>query len=273
VTASEPGVVAVADVVLRARGVHKAFAAAGGRRQVLSGLDLAVAPGEIVAVAGRSGSGKTTLLSVLAGWERADLGTVELGRGAPPPAGASWREVAVLPQTLGLLDELTVGENVTLPLRLGRSHGGGGAGDAAGRPAADDPDRLLARLGLDHLATRYPSEVSLGEQQRAALARAAVIRPAVLLADEPIAHQNVAWAETMMAAVRELADAGTSCLLATHNDVAFTLADRVLELEGGRLRPRPGPDVAVRAAAPSAYPGGSAVEETPPPCSPPSPPR
>jgi putative ABC transport system ATP-binding protein len=243
VTVSEPGVVGVgAEVVLSARDVHKAFAAAGGERRVLRGLDLAVSRGEVVAMAGRSGSGKTTLLSILAGWERPDAGVVRLA-GGEPLTDAPWGQVAVLPQTLGLLDELTIGENVALPLRLGGGRGGreGDAGRErdAGRDR-DDPARLLARLGLDRLAERHPSEVSLGEQQRAALARAAVVRPAVLLADEPIAHQNVAWAETMMAAVRELADAGTTCLLATHNEVAFTVADRVLQLVDGRLRPWPG---------------------------------
>jgi putative ABC transport system ATP-binding protein len=251
VTASESEVVAVgADVVLSARDVHKAFAAAGGERRVLTGLVLEVARGEVVAMAGRSGSGKTTLLSILAGWERPDAGAVHLAGGAPV-ADAPWEQVAVLPQTLGLLDELTIGENVALPLRLHRGRAGRNRGDRGkqgtrgdranpggdGAPAGGDPDRLLTRLGLDRLVDRYPSEVSLGEQQRAALARAAVVRPAVLLADEPIAHQNVAWAETMMAAVRELADAGATCLLATHNEVAFTVADRVLELDGGRLRP------------------------------------
>jgi ABC-type ATPase involved in cell division len=84
---------------------------------------------------------------------------------------------------------------------------------------------------------RSPDEVSLGEQQRAALARAAVARPRVLLADEPIAHQNRAWSEGMMLLLSELAAGGTTCLIATHNDVAFDVADRVVELRDGRLRP------------------------------------
>lgn len=205
-------------------GVEKSFAFPAGARRVLAGVDLDVGAGEVVAVAGRSGSGKTTLLTVVAGWEAPDAGTVAV-LGEPGPDRRSWAELAVLPQSLGLLDELTVAENITLPLRLGDV------------PDARDPDDLMGRLGIDHLAGRYPDEVSLGEQQRAALARAAVTRPRVLVADEPIAHQNEAWAEGMMFVVADLAAGGTACLLATHNPVAFGVATRVLELHDGRLRP------------------------------------
>ncbi|HZB40359.1 MAG TPA: ATP-binding cassette domain-containing protein, partial [Ilumatobacter sp.] len=93
-------------------------------------------------------------------------------------------------------------------------------------------------LAIDHLADRYPSEVSLGEQQRAAVARAAVVQPRLLLADEPIAHQDVERAEAVMFVLHRLADAGTACLVATHNELAFEAADRVLELDDGRLRVR-----------------------------------
>ena len=96
----------------------------------------------------------------------------------------------------------------------------------------------MARLGIAHLAGRYPSEVSLGEQQRAALARAAVVQPPLLVADEPISHQNREWAGIMMLVFGLLAAQGTACLLATHNEIAFEGANRVLELREGRLRAR-----------------------------------
>ena len=212
--------------VLDVRGVDKSFADATGARPVLAGVDLTVDRGEIVALTGRSGSGKTTLLTVVAGFEPPDRGTVVLfgdeAGGRPQP----WQDVALLPQSLGLLGELTVAENVALPLRLA----------AVDRPA--DARGLLARLGLDRLADRLPSEISLGEQQRTALARAAVVRPAILVADEPVSHQNRAWAEAMMDLLGDLAADGTACLLATHDDAAVASAHRVVELHDGRIADR-----------------------------------
>lgn len=212
------------DTVLELRGVEKSFAGPSGVRPVLSGVDLTVAPGEIVAVAGRSGSGKTTLLTLVAGMEQPDAGSITLFGAQARGDECTWSDMAILPQTLGMLDELTVIENVTLPLRL------------ADVPGADDAVDLMSRLGVDQLADRFPSEVSLGEQQRAALARAAIVRPRLLLADEPISHQNQTWAEAMMVVLGGLAATGTTCLLATHNEIAFEAAHRVLELHAGRLR-------------------------------------
>ena len=204
------------SAALEVRAVRKAYVTPAGSSTVLDGVDLTVAAGEVVAIAGRSGSGKTTLLAVITGWAAPDDGTVT-------PVGGRWHELAILPQSLGLLDELTIAENVTLPLRL------------APELDAEDPEDLLAELGIGHLADRQPGEVSLGEQQRAALARAAVVRPRLLVADEPISHQNREWAERMMLLLRRLAAGGTACVLATHDELAFQHADRVLRLRGGRL--------------------------------------
>ena len=209
---------------VRVEGVHLAFAGDGAPRPVLNGVDLEVAEQEVVAIAGRSGSGKTTLLTVIAGLEAPDSGTVAV-LGRPADAAHRWEEVALLPQSLGLLDELTVEENIALPSQL------------LGAGSAVDLADMLDRLGLAHLARRFPSEISLGEQQRTALARAVIGRPCVLLADEPISHQNHEWAEIMMQLVADLATTGTTCLLATHNELAFAHADRVLELHGGQLQP------------------------------------
>jgi putative ABC transport system ATP-binding protein len=211
--------------VLELRDVTKAFPGATGARPVLDGLDLTVGAGEIVAVVGRSGSGKTTLLTIAAGMEPPDRGHLRLDGAALPAAGPSWSTVALLPQSLGLLEELTVRENVTLPLTLGDVE------------ASVDADELLERLGLGRLAGRFPDEISLGEQQRTALARAVVVGPRLLLADEPISHQNHAWAVRTIEVIGELAAAGTACLLATHDELATALADRVLELGDGQLHP------------------------------------
>ena len=207
--------------VLDVDGVRKAFP--GAARPVLDGVDLAIAEGEVVALVGRSGSGKTTLLTVVSGLDVPDGGTVQVdgdpvGRGQPP-----WHRLAILPQALGLLDELTVAENVELPLRL------------LGRDPGAEVDALLERLGLAHLAQHLPDQVSLGEQQRTALARAVVARPRLLLADEPISHQNDAWARVMVELVGELAAGGMACLLATHNPAAGAVAHRIVELHDGHL--------------------------------------
>ena len=197
--------------VVQVRGIRKAF-----DRVVLDRVDLDVAAGEVVVLLGRSGTGKTTLLSILTGFEAPDAGTVS-------GPGERWVDQAVLPQSLGLLPELSVAENVELPLRL------------AGRTGDVGP--VLEGLGLAHLAGRYPGETSLGEQQRTALARALVVRPTLLVADEPVSHQNHDWAVTMTAQVRALADGGAACLVATHDEVVVGAADRVVELHDGRLRP------------------------------------
>jgi putative ABC transport system ATP-binding protein len=209
--------------VLEVRGVTKAFTTPAGTTTVLDGVDLDVRGGEIVAVAGRSGSGKTVLLTIAAGWEAPDAGTVTVASAVAPPA---WDDVALLPQSLGLLDELTVEENLDLPHRL------------ALRSSAAPPPDLTERLGIAHLADRYPSQISLGEQQRVALARAAVVSPRLLVADEPLAHQNQGWAEAMLALLADLAAGGTACLVASHDPLALRAAHRTLDLADTHLLPR-----------------------------------
>ncbi|RBY88765.1 ABC transporter ATP-binding protein [Blastococcus sp. TF02A-26] len=207
------------------RGVDLAKSYRRGRERVhaLRGVSLDVGPGELVALLGRSGSGKSTLLNCLLGWERPDAGTVSVP-GAEAPATAPWTTVAVVPQQFGLLEELTVGGNVTLPARL--------AGDAD--PAAAATAALTA-LRLDALADRLPSEVSLGQQQRTALARALVVRPAFLLADEPTGHLDEELTGTVLGVLREACAGGTGVLVASHDPAVVTAADRVLRLEDGRL--------------------------------------
>ncbi|KJK44627.1 ABC transporter ATP-binding protein [Lentzea aerocolonigenes] len=197
--------------MIQASGVHRAF----GGISVLRGVDLAVSAGELVTLSGPSGSGKTALLSLLCGFDFPDRGSVS-------PGLASWSACAVLPQSLGLASELTLEENVALPLRL------------AGRPVTGVSE-LLAELGISSLGARFPSQVSFGQQQRAALARAVVTRPSALLADEPTAHLDSESAVAAVAVLRRVADEGAAVLIATHHDAVHEVADRVLVLADGQV--------------------------------------
>jgi putative ABC transport system ATP-binding protein len=136
-----------------------------------------------------------------------------------------WSEVAIVPQDLGLVNELTVAENVELPLWLD------GQLEQRRNRVAD----LLGHLGLARHGDRLPAEVSLGERQRVALARAMVVRPRLLLADEPTAHQDADWAAAMLQAVRDLARQGSCCVVATHSQELLAGVDRVVAISDGEL--------------------------------------
>ncbi|TFV86277.1 ATP-binding cassette domain-containing protein [Blastococcus sp. CT_GayMR16] len=208
--------------VLRADDVHKSYRR--GREQVhaLRGVSIEVHPGEVVALLGRSGSGKTTLLNCLLGWETPDRGLVHVP-GAETPASASWATVAVVPQRFGLLEELSLADNVAMPARLA------GLDDPRGTALG-----VLETLRLGHLADRPPEEVSLGEQQRTAIARALVVSPAFLVADEPTGRLDEDLSVHVLATLREVcAAAGTGVLIASHDPVVVASADRVVRLSDG----------------------------------------
>ncbi len=180
-------------------------------------VDLAVGAGELVALVGPSLTGKTTLLHVLAGWDRPAAGSVSwLGSGTPPP----WSLLAVVPQEIALIEELTVGENVGLAV-----------GRARGRSALGPDDEVVERLGIGHLWGRGGYEISVGERQRVMVARALVGRPPIVVADEPVAHQDARRAETVLALLRERADAGAAVVLATRDPEVATLAGATRTLE------------------------------------------
>lgn len=180
-------------------------------------VSLWVRPGEIVALVGPSGSGKSTTLNLVLGWESPDAGTVERSI-----ERTGWAGVAVVPQELGLLPELTARENVELPVRIiGGSH--------------ESADELLDALGLDGLAERFPSELSHGEQQRVAVARAMIARPELVVADEPTAHQDEARADAVMHQLVRVAAGGGGVLVATHDLRLLEGVDRVAYLLDGRI--------------------------------------
>jgi ABC-type lipoprotein export system ATPase subunit len=188
----------------------------------LDGVTLSLPAGRLVGLVGRSGSGKTTLLNVIGGWEEPDRGRVTWSDGKPVGDRPTWAEVAMLPQRFGLLDELSIRANVEYPARL------------AGRIDEERVDDLLDRLGLTELQDRQPRETSVGEQQRTALARALVLSPRVVLADEPTGHQDTTWARAVLQALRRAAAEGTCCLVATHDEEEAQDFDRVLAMADGR---------------------------------------
>jgi putative ABC transport system ATP-binding protein len=220
--------------VVAVRDLEKTYVRGDERVHALRGVGLALHPGELVALVGPSGSGKSTLLNVLCGWERPDSGRLDWTEALAslPADRLPWGELAIIPQALGLLEDLTVEENVLLPARL------------TGRLAELSPRarELTTSLGIDHLADRLPKQTSLGEQQRCAAARALLLSPTLLLADEPSAHQDAAWTDALFAEFRALLRHGGACLIATHNPETWGYADRVLAMHDGELREgRPDP--------------------------------
>ena len=218
-TAPEPEL----PFILDANGLSKAYRRGEEVVHALDEVSLTLRAGELVGLVGRSGSGKTTLLNVIAGWEHADAGTIE--RSGSESAVPGWDELAVVPQKLGLFDELSVRENLEYPARL---HGR--LDELRGRV-----DELMEDLGIAHLAARYPKETSLGEQQRTAVARALVLTPTLVLADEPTGHQDAASERRVLEAFGRSAAEGGSCLIATHNVSLSPRLDRGLEMADGRL--------------------------------------
>jgi putative ABC transport system ATP-binding protein len=218
------------ESLLALRDVTKTFHRGVERVRALDGASLEVRAGELVGVVGPSGSGKTTLMNVAAGWERPDSGRIEWRLIPTQMRALPWRSVAIVPQDLALLEELTIGENVALPMRL----------DPDSRPVVPVAD-LLSSLGLEGLAERMPADVSLGEQQRAAIARALVAGPALLLADEPTAHQDEAATKQVLSAIRTAVDAGMAALVSTHSREVIDALDRVVSIRDGRVVSRAAP--------------------------------
>jgi ABC-type lipoprotein export system ATPase subunit len=219
---------AAARVVLRASAVTRTFVRGSESVVALDGVDLELVGGELVALVGRSGSGKTTLLNVLCGWEQPETGTVQWC-GHPEGANVAhvkWEGISLVPQTPGLLEDLTVVENVGLPCRL--------RGDPDG-PTELAVAELLESLGLSELSERFPDEISLGEQQRTSVARALLLVPDLLLADEPTAHQDAVSMSKVLDAIRSVVATGRACLVASHSAEVLRVADRVLEMRDGRL--------------------------------------
>jgi ABC-type lipoprotein export system ATPase subunit len=217
-------------MVVTARGLVKGYGRGRAARRILDGADLDVAAGELLAIVGRSGSGKSTLLHLLGGLDAPEAGSIEIAGERLDPARADAvrrRRIGFVFQAFHLVPELTGEENVLLAARLP----GAPAGAAArGRD-------LIARLGLEHVAGALPHELSGGEQQRLALARALVNDPVLVLADEPTGNLDEASGGTVLDLLRAVADDRRGVVVVTHEPAVTGRADRVVALREGRLEP------------------------------------
>lgn len=219
--------------ILETRGLVKRYPTAEGELEVLSGIDLDIRTGEMVAVVGESGTGKSTLLHLLGALDRPTSGTVffegedVFAKKDEALADFRGRSIGFVFQFHHLLPEFSALENVAMPaMILGQSL------DEA-RPRALE---LLELLGLRDRAEHRPSELSGGEQQRVAVARALMNRPGLVLADEPTGNLDTRTADILHDELRRLASLNDQAfVIVTHNPTLAALADRILRLEGGRL--------------------------------------
>jgi len=219
--------------ILACDGVHKHFEEAGQRLEVLRGVELQVRAGETLAIIGASGSGKTTLLQILGGLDLPTRGTVRLmGLAFAELSDAARgdlrnRALGFVYQFHHLLPEFSALENVAMPLLVRRT---------SAADARREAQWFLERVGLGQRLTHRPSQLSGGERQRAAVARALVTRPKLVLADEPTGNLDGRNAEGVLELMLELnRELGTSLVLVTHSSAIAARMQRVLTLQDGQL--------------------------------------
>ena len=222
-------------VVLRASGIERAYQSPTGRLEVLNGIDLTVSRGTVLAIVGVSGVGKSTLLNILGTLDRADRGSLEIsGRRVESLsdnelAAFRARRLGFVFQFHHLLPEFTAEENVMMPLLIA------GQDPSSARTRAQES---LVRAGLDARWAHVPAQLSGGEAQRVAVARALVAGPELVLADEPSGNLDQAAGEALHTLMTTMArERGQTFVIVTHNDRLAAEADRVLRLEAGRLTP------------------------------------
>ena len=219
--------------VMKAAGICRKY----GKQDVLTGLDLALAPGSFEALMGPSGCGKSTFLHLAAGLLKADAGTIEIGGADVTAMGDAEvtrfrrRHVGVVFQAFNLLNEKTVGENIWMPLILDRGKRVRRDGAAQARFAD-----LVGKLGLSALLGKKPEELSGGEQQRVAIARALLPEPEVILADEPTGNLDAKSAKGICEILKDLnATEKSAILVVTHDPVVAACAKKVHFLKDGKI--------------------------------------
>jgi lipoprotein-releasing system ATP-binding protein len=222
-----------AEAVLRTIGLTRSFSQGGQTIEVLRGVDLAIAPGEIVALLGPSGSGKSTLLQAVGLLEGGFGGSIQIAGGEAAALDAAGRTdmrrdfLGFVYQFHHLLPDFNASENVILPQLIRGTDR---------EPATQRAESLLTVLGLGHRLTHRPAQLSGGEQQRVAVARALANRPALVLADEPTGNLDEHTADIVFAEfLRLVRQEGSTALVATHNERIAAKMDRVLRLHEGVL--------------------------------------
>ena len=221
-----------AEPIVRIRGLRKSF----GNHVVLNGIDFDVLPSQVVVVIGPSGSGKSTFLRCCNGLEQPEGGTVEIcgrtlvqdGRMLPDhDLNALREEVGMVFQSFNLFPHLSVLDNVTLGPR--KLHG------LSRKEAEERAQALLAKVGLAHKATAMPASLSGGQKQRVAIARALVNNPEMIVADEPTGSLDSQSQENVLEIFKELAEAGKTVIIVTHNPEVADYADVVIKMKDGEV--------------------------------------
>jgi putative ABC transport system ATP-binding protein len=218
--------------MLTLSGVTKTYRTRAVETTALDAVDLAIEPGEFVAVMGPSGCGKSTLLNILGMLDLPDngslrfLGTDVVAAARRTRADLRKRKIGFVFQSFNLIDDLTVAENVGLPLRYQR---------IAAPERRRRVDEAMDAVGIGHRADHHPSQLSGGQQQRVAVARAVVTRPALILADEPTGNLDSTHGESVMKLLAQYNAGGTTVVMVTHSATDATYARRTVRLLDGRI--------------------------------------
>ncbi|MCD4831622.1 MAG: ABC transporter ATP-binding protein [Anaerohalosphaeraceae bacterium] len=226
------------NCIMNCSGICKTYQMGAARLEVLKGLDLSVASGEFLAIVGSSGSGKSTLLHIMGALDKPDKGSVSfngtdlsrLGRGRLNAFRN--KNIGFVFQFYHLLDELTLLENVLLPRMVSVGTLGWAKVRKGARKAAKE---LLERLSLADRAAHKPYQLSGGQRQRAAIARALINGPDILLADEPTGNLDSETGNGILKVFNELHRAGQTIVMVTHDEKIAAIADRTIELVDGRV--------------------------------------
>ena len=218
------------EILLRATGLTKTVSVGERSLTIIKDVDIHVNAGEFVVIMGKSGSGKSTLLGLLAALDYPNSGSVKLGEQTlsnldeDKLAAIRQRDMGFVFQSFHLLPTLTVAENIAFPL------------DIARRPDAARVDELIEAVGLGHRRDSLPSQLSGGEQQRTAVARALVSRPKIVFADEPTGNLDEQNADQVMQLLLDLRQqTGSALVVVTHDPALAEMADRVITMHDGMI--------------------------------------